>query len=335
MLGYSYHPASTCTTSARNGQAPVRNCQICVLRPFVCAIFSRLFACGSRAARRTLALPRLTRARASLAGECHLKDYMRVECCTSCRAAAALQEVTFFAHPFFAHPPISPMRRTPILPISHVSSFASSSCFRPPNRHLQKTRTKASSGSPSTGSPSTGSPSTGSPSTGSPSAGAPSTECHEQGPKAGSCEAPTLASAQMENSQNAPTTSSPDDASTTSSADEASPPASAPASRGVLSRLLGVFKWCMTLVMLATIFLVARELSEAQIGPRAVDSMRDSEVCFSHEPIFPICHTPIFPIYHKHSFLRYFISLTNPVFPICRTQFFVYLAVFFVLALAA
>ena len=187
-------------------------------------------------------------------------------------------------------------------------------CFRPPNRHLQKTRTKASSGSPSTGSPSTGAPSTGSPSTGSPSTGAPSTECHEQGPKAGSCEAPTLASAQMENSQNAPTTSSPDDASTTSSADEASPPTSAPASRGVLSRLLGVFKWCMTLVMLATIFLVARELSEAQIGPRAVDSMRDSEVCFSHEPIFPICHTPIFPIYHKHSFLRYFISLTNPVF---------------------
>ena len=132
VLGYSYHPASTCTTSARNGQAPVRNCQICVLRPFVCAIFSRLFACGSRAARRTLALPRLTRARASLAGECHLKDYMRVECCASCRAAAALQEVTFFAHPFFAHPPISLMRRTPILPISHVSSFASSSVFAHP-----------------------------------------------------------------------------------------------------------------------------------------------------------------------------------------------------------
>ena len=129
VLGCPYHPASTCTTSARNGQAPVRNCRICVLRPFLCAIFSRLFACGSRAARRTLALPWLTRARASLAGECHLKDYMRVECCTSCRAAAALQEVTFFAHPFFAHPffahpPISPMRRTPILPISHVSCFA-------------------------------------------------------------------------------------------------------------------------------------------------------------------------------------------------------------------
>ena len=335
VLGYSYHPASTCTTSARNGQAPVRNCQICVLRPFVCAIFSRLFACGSRAARRTLALPRLTRARASLAGECHLKDYMRVECCTSCRAAAALQEVTLFRPPFFRPP-------THFSHASHTHSphiprflFCLELCFRPPNRHLQKTRTKASSGSPSTGSPSTGAPSTGSPSTGSPSTGAPSTECHEQGPKAGSCEAPTLASAQMETSQNAATTSSPDKASTTSSADEASPPASAPASRGVLSRLLGVFKWCMTLVMLATIFLVARELSEAQIGPRAVDSMRDSEVCFSHEPIFPICHTPIFPIYHKHSFLRYFISLTNPVFPICRTQFFVYLAVFFVLALAA
>ena len=88
---------------------------------FLCAIFSRLFACGSRAARRTLALPWLTRARASLAGECHLKDYMRVECCTSCRAAAALQEVTFFRPPFFSPTLFSPTR--PFLPcVAHPFS---------------------------------------------------------------------------------------------------------------------------------------------------------------------------------------------------------------------
>ena len=50
---------------------------------------------------------------------------------------------------------------------------------------------------------------------------------------------------------------------------------------------------------------------------------------------FPHMSHSHFPSISQAFILRYFISLTNPVFPICHTQFFVYLAVFFVLGLAA